>query len=200
MISSIVEQPKIYFLNVWTWIRPELSWGKFTKMFVVHINWLPGWSGCLTEPICISLPWTLFVWSSIRGVKNVSGLPVVLIHPIIKSWSFRGWVLDFIVKINPPSSKRHCFGLVATDYFTKWTEAVPLKDMIHSRGSIYLGLSHLHKMTWPIYDIVLESKTWLVRRCFSLFKCIFGLWDIFLGTQALPTNRGAYVDTQNWHD
>ena len=23
---------------------------------------------------------------------------------------------------------------------------------------------------------------------------------MFLGTQALPRNRGAYVDTQNWHD
>ena len=62
-------------------------------------------------------------------------------------------------QINPPSSKRHCFMLVATYYFTKWTEAVSLKDIIHSRDCIYSGLSHLHKMTRPIYDIVLESKT-----------------------------------------
>ena len=97
-------------------------------------------------------------------------------------------------------SKRHCFVLVATNYLTKWTEAVSLKDIIHSRGCIYSGLSHLYKMTWPIYDIVLGSNTWLVRRCFSLFKYIFGLGEMFLGTQALPRNRGAYVDTQNWHD
>ena len=32
--------------------------------------------------------------------------------------------LDFIGQINPPSSKGHRFVLVATDYFTKWTEAV----------------------------------------------------------------------------
>ena len=38
--------------------------------------------------------------------------------------------LDFIGQINPPSSKGHRFVLVATDYFTKWTEAVPLKNMI----------------------------------------------------------------------
>ena len=49
--------------------------------------------------------------------------------------------------------------LVATYYFAKWTKAVPLKDMIHSRGCIYSGLSHLHKMTWQIYDIILERKT-----------------------------------------
>ena len=39
--------------------------------------------------------------------------------------------LDFIGQIHPPSSKGHHFMLVATDYFTKWTEAVPLKNMTH---------------------------------------------------------------------
>ena len=32
----------------------------------------------------------------------------------------------------------------------------------------------------------------------SLFQCSFGLWEMFLGTQALPRNREAYVDTKNW--
>ena len=176
------------------------------KTFVVHINQLPERSGCLIEPVCISVPWTLIVSRSIKGCEEYQRfgdlllVPAVMIHPIIKSWSFQGWGLDFIVQINPPSSKRHCFVLVATNYFTKWTEAVPLKDIIHNQGCIYSGLSHLYKMTWPIYDIVLQSTTWLVRRCFSLFKCIFGLGDIFLSTQALLRNRGAYVDTKNWHD
>ena len=39
--------------------------------------------------------------------------------------------MDFIGQINPPSSKGHRFVLVATDYFTKWTEVVPLKNMTH---------------------------------------------------------------------
>ena len=54
--------------------------------------------------------------------------------------------------------------LVATYYFAKWTEAVHLKDIIHSRGCIYSGLSHLHKMTWPICNIVLlkARRDWCV--------------------------------------
>nr|AAQ56305.1 putative integrase [Oryza sativa Japonica Group] len=40
---------------------------------------------------------------------------------------WRGWGIDMIGQINPPSSKGHKFILVATDYFTKWVEAVPLK-------------------------------------------------------------------------
>ena len=33
--------------------------------------------------------------------------------------------MDIIGKIHPPSTKRHEFILVATDYFTKWVEAQP---------------------------------------------------------------------------
>jgi hypothetical protein len=32
-------------------------------------------------------------------------------------------------QINPPSSKGHKFVLLATDYFTKWVEAIPLKKV-----------------------------------------------------------------------
>jgi hypothetical protein len=41
------------------------------------------------------------------------------------------WGLDFIGEIHPSSSKGHRFVLVATDYFTKWTEVVALKNMTH---------------------------------------------------------------------
>jgi len=50
-------------------------------------------------------------------------------NPIIKPWPFRRWAIDIIVQIYPPSSKGHKFILVATDYFTKWVEAIPLKKV-----------------------------------------------------------------------
>jgi hypothetical protein len=56
-------------------------------------------------------------------------VPAALLHPIIKPWPFRGQGLDFIGKIHPPSNKGHCFVIVATDYVTKWTEAIPLKNI-----------------------------------------------------------------------
>jgi hypothetical protein len=52
-------------------------------------------------------------------------------NSIVKSWPFRGWGLDFIGEIHPELSKGHRFILVAMDYFTKWTEAVPLRNMTH---------------------------------------------------------------------
>nr|ABA96945.1 retrotransposon protein, putative, unclassified [Oryza sativa Japonica Group] len=56
-------------------------------------------------------------------------------NPIIKPWPFRGWGIDMIGQINPPSSKRYKFIRVATDYFSKWVESVPLKK-VDSRDAI----------------------------------------------------------------
>jgi len=47
-------------------------------------------------------------------------------NPIIKPLPFRGWAIDLIGHIYPPSSKGHKFILVATDYFNKLVEAIPL--------------------------------------------------------------------------
>jgi hypothetical protein len=60
---------------------------------------------------------------------NIQLVPTAMIHPILKPWLFRGWRLNFIGQIHPPSLKRHRFVLVATDYLTKWTEVVPHKNM-----------------------------------------------------------------------
>jgi hypothetical protein len=59
---------------------------------------------------------------SYQKFRDMQMVPTTMLHPIIKSWSFCGWALDFVVQIHPASSKGHRFVLVATDYFTKWTE------------------------------------------------------------------------------
>ena len=72
------------------------------------------------------VPWTLFF----DGSSCLQRVPASAMNPIIKSWPFRGWRIDLIGQIYPPSSKNHKFILVATDYFTKWVEAIPLKNVI----------------------------------------------------------------------
>jgi hypothetical protein len=62
---------------------------------------------------------------------NIQLTHVGVMNSIVKSWPFRGWGLDFIGEKHPGSSKGHQFILVSTDYFTKWSEAVPLRNMTH---------------------------------------------------------------------
>jgi hypothetical protein len=86
---------------------------------------------------------------SYQKFRDVQLAPAAMLHPIIKSWSFHGWALHFIGQIHPTSSKGHRFMLVATDYFTKWTEVVPLKNMTH-REVIHFILEHtIHRFGIP---------------------------------------------------
>jgi hypothetical protein len=72
-----------------------------------------------------------------------------MLHPIIKPWAFRGWGLDFIGQIHPPSSKGHRFVLVATAYFTKWIEAVPLKKITHKEVIEFITKHIIHRFGIP---------------------------------------------------
>jgi hypothetical protein len=73
---------------------------------------------------------------------KIQAVPVAIMHPIIKLWPFRGWGFDFIGEIHPPSTKGHRFILMATDYFTKWVEVIPLKNMTH-REVINFVMEHI---------------------------------------------------------
>eukprot|EP00253_Pinus_taeda_P033132 PITA_33132 len=53
--------------------------------------------------------------------------PSMPLQPVNIEQPFSQWGLDIIGEIVPHSSKQHRYILTATDYFTKWVEAVPLK-------------------------------------------------------------------------
>ncbi|NAV32995.1 reverse transcriptase-like protein [Klebsiella pneumoniae] len=55
--------------------------------------------------------------------------PPNVLHPMVSSWPFESWGTDIIGPIDPPSSKGHRFILAATDYFSKWAEAIPLRQV-----------------------------------------------------------------------
>jgi hypothetical protein len=60
------------------------------------------------------------------GIQRV---PASELHLIVKPWPFRGWALDVIGEIKPKSSKGRRYILVGIYYFTKWIEAIPLRDV-----------------------------------------------------------------------
>ena len=66
-----------------------------------------------------------------------------------QTMAFYGWGLDFIGQICPPSSKGYRFVFVATDYFTKWTEAVPLKNMTHKEVIEFIIEHIIHRFGIP---------------------------------------------------
>ncbi|KAM1863222.1 hypothetical protein ACFX14_003596 [Malus domestica] len=51
------------------------------------------------------------------------------LHPTATSWPFDAWGLDVVGPIAPKSSTGEAYILAATDYFSKWAEAIPLKEV-----------------------------------------------------------------------
>ncbi|CAM8892537.1 unnamed protein product [Rhodiola kirilowii] len=51
------------------------------------------------------------------------------LHPTVASWPFKAWGLDVVGPINPKVSNGHTYILAATDYFSKWVEAVTLREV-----------------------------------------------------------------------
>ena len=45
------------------------------------------------------------------------------------TWPFEMWEMDVVGPVSPPSSKGRRFILAITDYFSKWTEAIPLREV-----------------------------------------------------------------------
>jgi hypothetical protein len=81
--------------------------------------------------------------------RNIQLAPAGVINSIVKPWPFRGWGLDFIGEIHPRPSKGHQFILVATDYFTKWTKAVPLRNMIHREAISFMQEHIIYRFGVP---------------------------------------------------
>jgi hypothetical protein len=86
---------------------------------------------------------------SCQKLGDVQLTPAPMLHPIIKSWPFHGWALNFVGQIHHFLSKGHRFVLVATNCFMKWMKVVLLKNMMH-RGVIHFILEHIiHRFDIP---------------------------------------------------
>ncbi|GKV12333.1 hypothetical protein SLEP1_g23490 [Rubroshorea leprosula] len=76
-------------------------------------------------------------------------VPASKLHPIVKPWPFRGWAIDLIGKVYPPSTRGHSFIIVTTDYFTKWVEAKPMKKVDQTDIIKFLKEEIIHRFGLP---------------------------------------------------
>ena len=55
--------------------------------------------------------------------------PAFPLYPVMVENTFEQWGLDVVNEINPNSLKLHKYILTTTNYFTRWTKVIPLKNV-----------------------------------------------------------------------
>jgi hypothetical protein len=80
---------------------------------------------------------------------KIQMVPASVMNPIVKPWPFKGWGMDMIGKINPPSSKGHQYILAITDYFTKWVKAIPMKSVTSKDVINFIKEHVIHRFGIP---------------------------------------------------
>jgi len=51
------------------------------------------------------------------------------LHLTVASWPFEAWVLDVLGSITPKSFAGQSYILMVTNHFSKWVEAIPLREV-----------------------------------------------------------------------
>jgi hypothetical protein len=106
--------------------------------------------------------------------KKIQMVPASVMNPIIKPWPFRGWGMDMIGKINPPSSKGHQYILAVMDYFTKWVEAIPMKIVTSKDVINFIKEQVIHRFEIP-QTIMTDGGSVFISEEFRKFATDIGI-------------------------
>ena len=86
------------------------------------------------------------------------------LKPVMITEPFEQWGLDIIGEIKPNSSLQHKYILTATDYFTRWVEAIPLRK-VNEDAVIDFLQDHIMTRFGVIISLVFDNSTY-----FSLIR------------------------------
>lgn len=64
-------------------------------------------------------------------------------------WPFATWGMQIISAFTPPSSAGHQYLLAATDYFSKWAEAIAVKDFKNRTVSEFIRTHIIYRFGIP---------------------------------------------------
>jgi hypothetical protein len=127
--------------------------------------------------------------------EKIQMVPASVMNPIIKLWPFRGWGMDMIGKINPPSSKGHQYILVITDYFTKWVEAIPMKSVTSKDIVNFIKEHVIHRFEIP-QTITIDRGSVFISEEFRKFAADVGI-KLIRSSQYAQANGQAEASNQS---
>jgi hypothetical protein len=128
--------------------------------------------------------------------EKIQMVPASVMNPIIKPWPFRGWGMDMIGKINPPSSKGHQYILAIMDYFTKWVEAIHMKSVTSKDVVNFIKEHVIHRFGIP-QTITTDEGSVFISEEFRKFAADVGIKMIRSSPYYAQANGQAETSTQS---
>ncbi|KAL0360937.1 UNVERIFIED_CONTAM: hypothetical protein Sradi_3778200 [Sesamum radiatum] len=83
---------------------------------------------------------------------NLIHQPPEPLHPTVASWPFDDWGLDVVGPMTK-SFRCHLYSLAAIDYFSKWAEVVPLKEVKKENVADFIGTNIIYCYGVPKFII-----------------------------------------------
>ncbi|XP_057779963.1 uncharacterized protein LOC130998564 [Salvia miltiorrhiza] len=84
---------------------------------------------------------------------NLIHQPPEPLHPTVASWPFDAWGMDVVGPLTK-SSMGHLYILAATNYFSKWAEAVPLREVKKEIVADFIKTNIIYRYGVPRYIII----------------------------------------------
>jgi hypothetical protein len=112
------------------------------------------------------------------------------IHPTKMSWPLKMWGMGIVGPIHTPSSKGHKFILAMTDYFSKWSEVIGLKEVKTKNVEDFIRnnlIYHFGVTSQIISDNGTSFKNRHLEKFFTKFKIkhhFFEAFNISMNCQA----------------
>jgi len=105
-----------------------------------------------------------------KSAKQLQGgnKPSLPLQPVNIEQPFEQWGLDIIGEIVPHSYKKHNYILVATDYFTKWVEAIPLKVVNYEITINFIDQNIITRFGLP-FALMFENEFDFFRNAITKF-------------------------------
>jgi hypothetical protein len=110
--------------------------------------------------------WLYSVSEGVWHMPKVRSYPVSSCQraaPGDKTLAILGLGLDFIGEVHLSSSKGHQFVLVVTDYFTKWTHAVLLWNMMHQELIAFVLEHVVHQFGIPLTLTTYQGPAFMLQ-------------------------------------
>ena len=119
---------------------------------------------------------------------NYMHQPPELLHTSTTSWPFETWGMDIVGPIFPPSVKGDRFILAITDYFSKWAEAIPLREVKTNNVINFIKHHVIYRHGVP-RRIIHDNGPQFISNAFIRFCDKFKIQDIS-STAYYPATNG----------